>query len=89
MGELLPTLGWFVLLVGIGLPLLLWLVTRFPVATGTIGLVAAVMELVRLLAGPGDLAIPADLDSIPSARIAPGRLPPSDGSGLSGPEIRL
>ena len=54
MDDLLPPLGVALLVVGLGLPLGFWLLIRFPMTTGAVGLVAAVVELLSLLGAPGE-----------------------------------
>jgi hypothetical protein len=91
MDELLPQFGLVLLLIGLGVPLLMWLVLRFPLTTGALGLVGAVLELLRILGEPGQPIRPScGDDSTPPAHASPLADPGlDDGSGLSGPEVRL
>jgi len=91
MDEVLPQLGLFLLLIGIGLPVFTWLVLRFPLTTGALGLVGAVLEVLRLLGEPGQPVRPSGGDDLtPPPHATPRADPRLDGSnGLRGPEIRL
>jgi hypothetical protein len=90
MDDVLPQLGLAVLLIGLGLPFLFWLVVRFPLMTGGLGLVGVVLELLRLLGEPGQPVRPSCGDSTLPLQATPHLGPRiDDGNGLRGPEIRL
>ena len=89
MDDVLPTLGVVLLLFGLGLPFLFWLVVRFPLTTGALGLGGAVVELLRILGTPGNPVSPSCGESTPPAQTAPRGGPSPNGTGLRGPEVRL
>jgi len=91
MDDMLPQLGLVLLLIGIGLPVLMWLVLRFPLTTGALGLVGAVLELLRILGEPGQSVRPSCGDDSTPPSLATPRADPSieGGNGLRGQEVRL
>jgi hypothetical protein len=90
MDDLLPQLGLALLLVGIGLPVFMWLVLRFPPTTGALGLVGVVLKLLRVAGEPGQPIRPPCGDSTPPPLATPRADPSLEGrNGLRGPEVRL
>jgi hypothetical protein len=90
MDELLPQLGLVLLLIGLGLPVFTWLLLRFPLTIGALGLLGAALELLRILGEPGQLARPSCVDSTPPPIATPRADPRLDrGNGLRGPGVRL
>jgi hypothetical protein len=91
MDEVLPQIGLVLLLIGLGVPLLMWLVLRFPLTSGVLGLAGAVLELLRILGEPGQPVRPScGDDSTPPSLAVPRGDPRFDGgNGVRGPEVRL
>lgn len=88
MDDLLPQVGLVLLLIGLGLPVFTWFLLRFPLTSGALGLVGAVLELLRILGEPGQAVRPTCVESTPPAYAAP-REGFNGGNGLRGPELRL
>ena len=90
MGDLIPQLGVALLLIVLGLPLLVWLVLRFPLTTGILGLGTMVLELLRILGTPAEPVSASSRESTPPPQAAARGDSSSDGgAGLQSGEVRL